>query len=446
MKHIRFSINTLGLMLALCLQFSCSSIEQTETRMPKEESVPTSILLSKSTADVKTIDMVPQYVFKGKDDCDIILQEDTTSTKYHVTLNKLNKEAAYRFINNAYLNYLVIRLKYDQATQEVNSMTLLQNKQRTRSGNAATFPVDKIEIVKTNLKTFTYKAYVSGYRIDEQKQQLTVFIDFMTSHNWPYHFPIKAFDSSVNIIKKAYENKLWVEYTLIPETEEIASIRFCDAIEQTRLKTESNFPIIPSDACSTLTEDELKKVFSHISSYSCNNIRRPYDLPCIPFGYIEDGCFARAHAMRRIINRMGFECHKLFVYGSQKLEEEGKLKAGNDCTRWTFHVAVKLKVKKNQSVEDVIIDPSLFPDRPVTEKEWLEACHKKSCYTSEYEWLSAISHTKETNGDVFNLTIPKEKVIKDPEYEITDYVCQNVTNPFWKNEYIELVRKYNPQL
>ncbi len=236
MKRTTFSINTLGLMLALCLQFSCSSIEQTETRMPKEESVPTSILLSKSTADVKTIDMVPQYVFKGKDDCDIILQEDTTSTKYHVTLNKLNKEAAYRFINNAYLNNLVIRLKYDQATQEVNSMTLLQNKQWTRSGNAATFPVDKIEIVKTNLRTYTCKEFVSACNIDREHDLITIGIDFMTSQLWYFHFPIKAFESSTEMMRKAFEEKLLVEFVFIPETKEVASIQFCNAVEQTKKK------------------------------------------------------------------------------------------------------------------------------------------------------------------------------------------------------------------
>lgn len=261
MKHEKFSIKALGLMLALSLQFSCSSIEQAEMKVLKVRNIPPTIFLSKSTAAVRTIDMVPQYVFKGKDDCDIFLQEDTLSTKYHVTLNNQNKELAYRFINNAYLDNLEIELKYDQNTQEVNAMTLLQDKQRTRSGNSVTLPIDKIEIVKTKLKTFSYKTCVSGYRIDKQKRQLTVFIDFMTSHDWPFHFPINAFDSSVDIIKMAYENKLWIEWTLIPETEEIASIRFCDAIEQTKLKTGNKIPIVPSDACSALTEDELKNVF-----------------------------------------------------------------------------------------------------------------------------------------------------------------------------------------
>lgn len=114
MKHLTFCFDALKLMLSLSFMFSCSSIEQAEMKVPKERNIPTAILLSKSTAHVKTEDLVPLYVFKGKDNCDFLGQEDATSTKYHVTLNNQNKESAFRFINNAYLNCLEIEFKYDR--------------------------------------------------------------------------------------------------------------------------------------------------------------------------------------------------------------------------------------------------------------------------------------------------------------------------------------------
>ena len=65
--------------------------------------------------------------------------------------------------------------------------------------------------------------------------------------------------------------------------------------------------------CSVLTEEELQKVYDFILSNSCDNFAGRAILPCIPFGYVTDGCLARAHAMRRLINSLGYECHKAFM-------------------------------------------------------------------------------------------------------------------------------------
>lgn len=35
--------------------------------------------------------------------------------------------------------------------------------------------------------------------------------------------------------------------------------------------------------------------------------------PGIPFGFATDGCYARAHKMRQILNLQGYECRKLFA-------------------------------------------------------------------------------------------------------------------------------------
>lgn len=45
--------------------------------------------------------------------------------------------------------------------------------------------------------------------------------------------------------------------------------------------------------------------------------RRPVHAvqPCIPFRYVRDGCYARAHQVRRVITtRHGYRCEKVFSY------------------------------------------------------------------------------------------------------------------------------------
>lgn len=437
---------TLGILATIWLNWSCASIEQTEKADNNTENSKIVVSSTKS----ETVSFIPHYVFlDSHDNLSLYIQEDTILPKYHIRITKENKKVCNELINYAFLNNIELELKFNKLNQEVNSLKLTSRKEKTRTEKQIIIPIEPITIVQNAKETYSIKELISSYKIDRINNVIDIGIDFLTAQLAHYHFPINAFENSIDIIKKAFEKKLLAEFRFNPDTHEIVSIQFCNATEQTKKKLiYKKGHIIGPTECSTLTEEELKKVFSVISSYSCNNTMRPHNLPCIPFGYIEDGCFARAHAMRRILNRMGYECHKLFVYGEKDAQGNSKLRAGSDCTSWIFHVAIKLKVKRGEkgNIEEVIIDPSLFPHKPVTESEWLYACRNINCYKSEYDYTTAIDHTTETFGDVFSLTSPNEKTIRDPNYEITDYVCQNVMYPHWQNHYIELVRKNNPQL
>lgn len=358
---------TLGILATIWLNWSCASIEQTEKADNNTES--SKIVLSSSTKS-ETVSFIPHYVFlDSHDNLSLYIQEDTILPKYHIRITKENKKVCNELINYAFLNNIELELKFNKLNQEVNSLKLTSRKEKTRTEKQIIIPIEPITIVQNAKETYSIKELISSYKIDRINNVIDIGIDFLTAQLAHYHFPINAFENSIDIIKKAFEKKLLAEFRFNPDTHEIVSIQFCNATEQTKKKLiYKKGHIIGPTECSTLTEEELKKVFSVISSYSCNNTTRPHNLPCIPFGYIEDGCFARAHAMRHLLNRMG------------------------------------------------------------------------------YDYTTAIDHTTETFGDVFSLTSPNEKTIRDPNYEITDYVCQNVMYPHWQNHYIELVRKNNPQL
>lgn len=112
---------------------------------------------------------------------------------------------------------------------------------------------------------------------------------------------------------------LRVDLLFVGDTYEIVALRLSNAVEQTGWKivgTRFYRTRTQPKECSVLTEEELQRVFSRIVANSCDKDNRPDRYPCIPFGYATDGCLARAHAMRRLINSLGYECHKAFMrYG-----------------------------------------------------------------------------------------------------------------------------------
>ena len=60
---------------------------------------------------------------------------------------------------------------------------------------------------------------------------------------------------------------------------------------------------------------KAKEIFDFCAQLSCH-LPGPYPVtPCIPFQYVLDGCYARAHQMRRIITtRYRYCCEKVFSF------------------------------------------------------------------------------------------------------------------------------------
>jgi hypothetical protein len=128
-----------------------------------------------------------------------------------------------------------------------------------------------------------------------------------------------------------------------------------------------------------------KQIFDYCAAQSCS-IFGPHQVnPCIPFQYVIDGCYARAHKMRWIIeNHFGYCSEKVFSFANQ-VGHHLAVKAnkwGGCCVQWWFHVTPLIRVKVNfgkfVTTMAYVIDPGMF-DQPVLLSTWLQAQENLAC-------------------------------------------------------------------
>jgi Glutaminase len=131
-----------------------------------------------------------------------------------------------------------------------------------------------------------------------------------------------------------------------------------------------------------------KAIFDFCAQQSCH-LPGPYGVPnCIPFQYVIDGCYARAHEMRRIITtKYGYCCEKVFSFAVDNFDRLAVRagKWGGCCVTWWYHVAplvrVRVSLKKlGVSAElAMVIDPGIF-DKPVLLSSWLSVQENLGCH------------------------------------------------------------------
>lgn len=132
----------------------------------------------------------------------------------------------------------------------------------------------------------------------------------------------------------------------------------------------------------------LNSLFTQIKNQSCGTSTA--SSPCITFRYPVDGCYARAHKMRQILNNAGYECEKQFVYGNLRAS------TGTCCVSWVYHVAILVSFKNASGVvEKRIIDPSLNSTGPITDTAWRAACTNSTCGST------SVSSFANTAGNVY---------------------------------------------
>lgn len=128
-----------------------------------------------------------------------------------------------------------------------------------------------------------------------------------------------------------------------------------------------------------------KKIFDFCAKQGCY-LGGPFDIsPCIPFQYVIDGCYARAHKMRQIITtKYRYCCDKVFSFanqGSDTLAVKAD-KWGGCCVYWWYHVAplvrVEVRLGRLHVTLAMVIDPGMF-DKPVLLSTWLAAQANKNC-------------------------------------------------------------------
>ncbi|MGY0833823.1 protein-glutamine glutaminase family protein [Azospirillum argentinense] len=149
-------------------------------------------------------------------------------------------------------------------------------------------------------------------------------------------------------------------------------------------------PIPPSAA------DEL---FAMVSAKTCD-ARNPA-AGCITFLFPDDGCYARAHEMCRIIGPAS--TGKVWIYGALKTRTRNH----PNCTvLWRYHVATTVLVSTGAGTTPYVLDPSLFT-KPVTIATWKGAQG------------DANAQTVTTDAEPFYRS-PDGKLSKDPTYERTN--------------------------
>lgn len=124
--------------------------------------------------------------------------------------------------------------------------------------------------------------------------------------------------------------------------------------------------------------EDLHIIFNYMRDQGCATGLSEIDY-CIPFQYVVDGCYARAHKMRQILDdKYGYDCEKVFSY-----EDPSAFLAvntGECCVYWWYHVAPLVTVwnVQTQKTEKYVMDPSMF-DTWVTIAEWTGAQEDPTC-------------------------------------------------------------------
>lgn len=115
-----------------------------------------------------------------------------------------------------------------------------------------------------------------------------------------------------------------------------------------------------------LSPTKAQQIFNAMSATSCTPLSVP--APCIPFLYPDDGCWARAHEMCRLMFNLGRSPKKVWIAGNLHVSTRNN---PNCSVYWGWHVAPTLCVRgpgffQSQSM---VIDPSLFTT-PVSKATW----------------------------------------------------------------------------
>lgn len=107
-----------------------------------------------------------------------------------------------------------------------------------------------------------------------------------------------------------------------------------------------------------------QQLFALCNSHICCPCSTPGS--CIPFLYPDDGCWARAHEMCRLMIADGVTPAKVWISGGLQVNSSNK---PNCLVVWYWHVAPTLQVTVGGSAQMYVIDPSLF-NEPVPLATW----------------------------------------------------------------------------
>jgi len=124
------------------------------------------------------------------------------------------------------------------------------------------------------------------------------------------------------------------------------------------------------------TPQRAQEIFDAMKALTCDP--NAIASPCIPFLYPDDGCWGRAHEMRRLMLEMGVSSRKIWIFGSLVTPTRNNPYCN---VYWGWHVAPTICVRRILKwwpwrlfcfTRRMVIDPSLF-NTPVTPEQWKSA-------------------------------------------------------------------------
>lgn len=192
-------------------------------------------------------------------------------------------------------------------------------------------------------------------------------------------FDIKYFERYYNLLKGEPNQ----EYNILritldvdrvnPETGAIPIIKIElpssveKRVEEKRLRSsrESSQIEMRSSLMEIMSLNQAKQFFNQFKQAACSVSPQ---CPCLTFQYAVDGCYARAHYMRKLMLDAGFDSKKVFVWATtSKLQAETTIGC---CNWWYWHVAPLVFVDMGNSTQQMVLDPGLF-NSPVSLHTWL---------------------------------------------------------------------------
>lgn len=222
----------------------------------------------------------------------------------------------------------------------------------------------------------------------------------------------------LNTLTVAYQYRLPVLVTEELLGHEIIDVRIDSVpftkglVQEVKPPLGSSIDMPFSEAAVTL--ERAKELFTMVA-------RQPY----IPFNYPDDGCWARAHEMCRLIiaSNILAQPRKIWIYGNLKVSTRNH---PNCSVEWGWHVAPTLLVETGTTSEIYVIDPSLFTE-PVTKVKWVNVQNDPN------------RALQDTDANVFYRNYNGDKVEYDSDYSQTQQILK-----YYKRELDNRVSIYGP--
>ena len=173
------------------------------------------------------------------------------------------------------------------------------------------------------------------------------------------------FQTMLNALQDAKESKTAILITASRNDYEIIDVSPLPKVDGAETPTPLS-PPQPDPAVSSQRAQELFDLMKAKSCDACTASCGSYP-HCIPFKHANDGCYARAHEMCRLMMAEGEDPEKVWIYGGLHVVTSNV----HHCDiNWGWHVAPTLMVTTSGGApEKYVIDPSLC-SAPVTVAAW----------------------------------------------------------------------------